>query len=320
MQLEDLSKDELIGMIAKQDEFLREERHINALLLTQVEQLRKEASDTVAIPLVEFKHSHSNSPELDGIRTLPTTPAEALKELADLFYVNVECSRAEYVVGMVESALQPVQQPASVCNHSHKTCGHDNVQCIDCGAFRADTDDDWGIAAGKWFKSRAEANFYKENGRLPSDAAPVAAPVAGRLETKEELHSRATKAAVAWLMTESNGRHDPRSMHDVVKSVFTEHIDKWRAARFPELADYVASSQKVSDAQILTYQTVDLSMHPRNPEYAAIKKDLSTLPPLPEPRKFQYMVSNGKREFLYYDEGQVLKFGLDCTGAKTDKG
>lgn len=63
----------------------------------------------------------SNSVEFGGIKPLPNTPAEALKELAALFYVNVECSRAEHVVGMVEDALQPVQK-TGICNDGGR-CG-----------------------------------------------------------------------------------------------------------------------------------------------------------------------------------------------------
>lgn len=93
MQLEDMSKDQLIELVKKQETAIGE---------------------YVAIPLGEFKDANSNSSEFEGIKPLPVTPSEALKELAGLFYLNVECVRAELVVGMVEAALQPVQQPAPV--------------------------------------------------------------------------------------------------------------------------------------------------------------------------------------------------------------
>lgn len=60
---------------------------------------------------------------------------------------------------------------AGPCPHADKTHGYDNVECIDCGAFKADTDEDWGVAAGKWFANRAQASFFRDHGRLPDNPA-----------------------------------------------------------------------------------------------------------------------------------------------------
>jgi hypothetical protein len=57
----------------------------------------------------------------------------------------------------------------SECFHTDKEHFWDAVACKSCGAFM--TDSGWGIASNRWFKGRAEAEFYKENGRLPEGSA-----------------------------------------------------------------------------------------------------------------------------------------------------
>lgn len=64
--------------------------------------------------------------------------------------------------------LQTLPEPsvtAPACLHEDTTTHYDFHTCNTCGGFLADSG--WGIAKNKWFKSKAEAEFYKKNGRLP---------------------------------------------------------------------------------------------------------------------------------------------------------
>lgn len=61
----------------------------------------------------------------------------------------------------------PATAPAQMqCDHrgTARHHGYDHVEC-ECGAFM--TDSGWGVASNRWFKSRSEAEFYRQNGRLP---------------------------------------------------------------------------------------------------------------------------------------------------------
>lgn len=51
------------------------------------------------------------------------------------------------------------------CKHERTTALLDGVSCDNCGAFKADWG--WGVASGKWFGSRALADFYMRNGKSP---------------------------------------------------------------------------------------------------------------------------------------------------------
>jgi hypothetical protein len=52
------------------------------------------------------------------------------------------------------------------CQHKSGTTAHwKYVTCHDCGSVK--TDGGWGIASNKWFKSEAEADFFRINGRYP---------------------------------------------------------------------------------------------------------------------------------------------------------
>lgn len=65
------------------------------------------------------------------------------------------------------------QEPAdNRCRHDRGEVGYDHWRCRDCGAFK--TDSRWGVASNMYFNNRAEAEFYKKNGRLPenSEARP----------------------------------------------------------------------------------------------------------------------------------------------------
>lgn len=41
------------------------------------------------------------------------------------------------------------------------------TRCTKCGQIRIGNHSNWGIAAGKYFNSVAEAEFYKKNGKRP---------------------------------------------------------------------------------------------------------------------------------------------------------
>lgn len=69
-------------------------------------------------------------------------------------------------------AAPPAQEAGateSPCPHDSGTAKHDHWACNDCGAVKPDTQ--WGIASRMWFASIAEAEFYKEHGRLPDSLA-----------------------------------------------------------------------------------------------------------------------------------------------------
>jgi len=51
------------------------------------------------------------------------------------------------------------------CKHEHVDPYWDYLKCKECGAIH--TDDGWGIASLKWFKSFDDAQYYKMHGRLP---------------------------------------------------------------------------------------------------------------------------------------------------------
>jgi len=53
------------------------------------------------------------------------------------------------------------------CSHSNIKHGWGYSNCSDCGMFKTDSMNDWGVAKNMWFKSSSEAEFYKKNGRLP---------------------------------------------------------------------------------------------------------------------------------------------------------
>lgn len=79
--------------------------------------------------------------------------------------------------------IAAVPSPASTaevvaCGHGDRTTGYDHLRCNQCGAFKTDSDKSWGIARGKWFKDRAHAEFYRDNGRHP-DASPSPSPDLG---------------------------------------------------------------------------------------------------------------------------------------------
>lgn len=55
-----------------------------------------------------------------------------------------------------------------VCTHEKCDPGREYVMCLSCGKIRTGQHKDaWGVAAGKWFKNLAEAQFYKKHGRYP---------------------------------------------------------------------------------------------------------------------------------------------------------
>ena len=60
-----------------------------------------------------------------------------------------------------------VTEPAEIkCDHSGDIrTGYDHIKCCNCHMIQ--TDNGWGIASRKWFKSVDEARFYQKNGRLP---------------------------------------------------------------------------------------------------------------------------------------------------------
>jgi hypothetical protein len=43
----------------------------------------------------------------------------------------------------------------------------DTVRCTSCHFIRTDTGKSWGVAGGKWFPSRAQAEFFRTHGRAP---------------------------------------------------------------------------------------------------------------------------------------------------------
>lgn len=54
------------------------------------------------------------------------------------------------------------------CDHNGKwRAAYDHHDCLNCGAFKTDNGTSWGVAGNKTFKSRSEAEFYRQHGRLP---------------------------------------------------------------------------------------------------------------------------------------------------------
>lgn len=53
------------------------------------------------------------------------------------------------------------------CDHKERKPTWDHVYCLGCGHVWLDGGREWGIAARKDFNSMAEAEFYRDNGRLP---------------------------------------------------------------------------------------------------------------------------------------------------------
>ena len=61
--------------------------------------------------------------------------------------------------------------PMEMCQHENGHPSYDLWHCDDCGAVK--TGSGWGVASYRYFNGRAEAEFYRQNGRLPE---PLASP------------------------------------------------------------------------------------------------------------------------------------------------
>jgi len=69
---------------------------------------------------------------------------------------------------LLDDCKQAEEQPKPFCLHHSVTASYEHVTCRTCGAVRTGSHEDrWGVAKSTWFKNLAEAEFYKENGRLP---------------------------------------------------------------------------------------------------------------------------------------------------------
>ena len=66
-----------------------------------------------------------------------------------------------------EGRSQMMSKELKQCKHRYLNHHYEYVQCVDCLSIKTDSDNSWGIAKNKWFKSLEEANFYRQYGRLP---------------------------------------------------------------------------------------------------------------------------------------------------------
>ncbi|WP_137171400.1 hypothetical protein [Massilia sp. HP4] len=80
-----------------------------------------------------------------------------------------------------DSSMSAAGAPEASCSHRNTTALYTHVVCQDCGQIK--TDEAWGIASSKWFRSEYEAKFYKTHGCYPD--AKRAAQLDGGQEGSE---------------------------------------------------------------------------------------------------------------------------------------
>jgi hypothetical protein len=91
----------------------------------------------------------------------------------DLWWASVAEQGQIHLIHMLQKAFlkgreltEAVEEEAK-CAHRNTAPSWDYVTCKDCGSIKIGNHRDWGIAAGKWYSSLSEAEFYREHGRLP---------------------------------------------------------------------------------------------------------------------------------------------------------
>jgi len=114
--------------------------------------------------------------------------ARTIRELIKILQAEPQDQQVECLVVTTESQLVCVdvqktapgmlkvlslfsreEQPKPSCLHQDGvTPSYEHGTCKACGAVRTGSHEDrWGVAKSTWFNNLAEAEFYKENGRLP---------------------------------------------------------------------------------------------------------------------------------------------------------
>jgi hypothetical protein len=78
---------------------------------------------------------------------------------------SYRCFDEPKAVELARVVLEGAPAEPVPCQHEDWFVGFDHTKCKACGAFRPDSG--WGVASRKWFRSRDEAEFFKQNGRLP---------------------------------------------------------------------------------------------------------------------------------------------------------
>jgi hypothetical protein len=72
--------------------------------------------------------------------------------------------------GLMAEELTKTVVVEEACKHDQGTefgSRDDHTVCKVCGAIHTDYGQSWGVARNMWFKSYAEAEFYREHGRRP---------------------------------------------------------------------------------------------------------------------------------------------------------
>jgi hypothetical protein len=81
-----------------------------------------------------------------------------------------EAQRKSLARGLMAEELTKTVVVEEACKHDQGTefgSKDDHTVCNACGAIHTDHGKSWGIAKDMWFKSYAEAEFYREHGRRP---------------------------------------------------------------------------------------------------------------------------------------------------------